>query len=62
MIIKELDDYMASSVLFAKAGRGAQEQMAHYLRRAYGDDATMCVYNNLRLERDGDGIPGRYYP
>ena len=62
MIVKELDDYMASSVLFAKAGRAAEEQIAHYLRRAYGDDATIGVYNNLRREREGDGIPGRYYP
>jgi hypothetical protein len=62
MIVKELDDYMASRVLFAKAGRAAEDQMAHYLHRAYGDDATIRVHNNLRLERDGDGIPGRYDP
>ena len=37
-----------------KAGRAAEEQMAHYLKRAFDEDTQVQVINHLRLERDGE--------
>src|SRR6266571_4206830 len=53
MIVKELEPLAADDPL-GKAGRRAEEQMAHYLRREFKDDANMRVFHGLRLERDGD--------
>ncbi len=52
MILKELDPLEATDPL-AKAGRRAEEQMAHYLRRAFGDAPDLQLFHDLRLERDG---------
>ena len=38
----------------AEAGRRAERQMAHYLRRAFTDRPGVRVFNDLRLERDGE--------
>src|SRR6476646_1051349 len=53
MIVKELDAFVSQNK-FAKAGRTAEEQMAFYLRRSFGDDKKLYVLNGLRLEKDGD--------
>ncbi|UQN06284.1 nuclease-related domain-containing protein [Deinococcus sp. QL22] len=39
---------------FQKAGDEAERQMAHYLKRAFGDDPDVQVFNNLRLEHGGE--------
>lgn len=39
---------------FQKAGDAAELQMAHYLRRAFGENDEVKVLNNLRLERGGE--------
>ncbi len=55
MIAKELDGF-APQNRFEEAGQRAEEQMAFYLRREFGDDASVVVVNDLRLERqDGHG-------
>lgn len=36
------------------AGDAAEKEMAHYLRRYFGDDADVFVLNDIRLEMDGD--------
>ena len=53
MILKELDPVETADPL-VKAGRKAEEQMAHYLRRAFGDLPEVYLFHDLRLERDGD--------
>ncbi len=53
MIVKELDEF-SSADKFAKAGRAAEEQIVHYLRRAFADDKKILVFNNLRLEYEQD--------
>lgn len=53
MIVKELDPFAANDRL-EQAGRKAEEQMAFYLRRAFGEDPAFLIFNGLRLERDGD--------
>lgn len=53
MILKELDPLETADPL-AKAGRKAEEQMAHYLRRAFGDVPDVYLFHDVRLERDGD--------
>ncbi len=53
MIVKDLDPLTANDA-FARAGRAAEEQMAHYLRRAFAADADIAVFNGLRLEFDHD--------
>lgn len=53
MIIKELDSF-ASSDKFQMAGRKAEEQMAHYLRRFFGSSADVDVLNYLRIELGGE--------
>jgi len=37
-----------------RSGREAEEQMAHYLRRAFGTSKDVIVFNGLRIESDGD--------
>ncbi len=39
---------------FGKSGYEAEKQMAFYLRRAFGDSPEVFVFNDLRLERDGE--------
>ena len=53
MILKAIDPGNATHPM-TKAGRMAEEQMAHYLKRAFGDDPQVLVVNGLRLERSGD--------
>lgn len=53
MIFKELDSFQADDK-FAKSGRAAEEQMAFYFKRFFGDDPDILVLNGIRLEADGD--------
>lgn len=53
MIYKELDPIQTEDK-FAKAGRAAEEQMAFYFKRFFGDDPNILVLNGIRLEADGD--------
>ncbi|MBE9181249.1 NERD domain-containing protein [Oculatella sp. LEGE 06141] len=53
MIIKELDPFTATD-LFSKAGRAAEEQLAFYLRRSFHDRKDLYIFNNLRLQQNGD--------
>lgn len=53
MIFKELDSFVSDDK-FAKAGRAAEEQMAFYLKRFFGDDPDLLVLNGIRLEANGD--------
>ncbi len=53
MIVKELDE-ISSEDKFAKAGRAAEAQMAYYLRRAFGEDKNVFVFNHLRIEKEQD--------
>lgn len=53
MIIKELDSF-ASTDKFQVAGRKAEEQMAHYLRRFFGSSEEVDVLNYLRIEQGGE--------
>ena len=40
---------------FGKAGRRTENQMAHYLKRKFGEDVPdVFVFNDLRLERQGE--------
>jgi hypothetical protein len=53
MIVKELDPLVTRDAL-AQAGHHAEAQLAHYLRRAFGEDLRLLVFHGLRLEREGD--------
>ncbi|OLV18586.1 nuclease-related domain-containing protein [Deinococcus marmoris] len=53
MIIKELEVQTHTDPL-RRAGYEAERQMAHYLKRAYGEDPYKFVLNNLRVERRGE--------
>lgn len=53
MIVKEYHP-PATSDRFQKAGDDAELQMAHYLKRAFGSDSNVHVFNNLRLEHEGE--------
>ncbi|WP_009634144.1 nuclease-related domain-containing protein [Synechocystis sp. PCC 7509] len=53
MIVKELDPFIPQDK-FAKAGKEAEQQMSFYLRRAFADDKNIYVFNDLRLEYEGD--------
>lgn len=53
VIIKELDPFQSDDK-FAKAGRAAEEQMAFYLKRFFGNDPSILVLNGIRLEANGD--------
>jgi len=52
-IVKEADEAPVTGVR-AEAGRRAERQMAHYLRRAFAETPAVRVFNDLRLERDGE--------
>lgn len=53
MIYKELDPF-SSEDKFARSGRAAEEQMAFYLKRFFGNDPDILVLNGIRLEFGGD--------
>lgn len=53
MIFKELDSF-DSDDKYAKPGRAAEEQMAFYFKRFFGDDPDILVLNGIRLEANGD--------
>lgn len=53
MIIKELETQNHTDPL-RRAGYEAERQMAHYLKRAFGEDPNKFVLNNLRVERGGE--------
>jgi hypothetical protein len=53
MIVKE-HQASPSSDRFRQAGDRAEGQMAFYLRRAFGSDPNVHVFNNLRLEHAGE--------
>lgn len=53
MIIKELDSFHSEDK-YAKAGRAAEQQMAFYLKRYFGEMPDVHVLNNVYLEDDGD--------
>lgn len=52
MIVKDLEPQTYPDPL-RRAGHEAERQMAHYLKRAFGEDAHKFVLNNLRVEREG---------
>jgi len=54
MIVMERETPAGREDVFTKAGREAEEQMAHYLRRAYGESKSVFVLHGLRLERGED--------
>lgn len=53
MIFKELDPFTGSDK-FSVAGRRAEEQMAHYLKRFFGSSPDVDVLNYLRIELGGE--------
>ena len=53
MILKELEPFQSTDKL-ARAGRAAEEQMAFYLRRKFATSPDVRVFNNIRLEKNGD--------
>jgi len=53
MILKELEPLRSADPLL-RAGHAAEEQLAHYLYRAFGKDPELRIFNHLRLVRDGD--------
>lgn len=53
MIIKELETQSHTDPL-RRAGYEAERQMAHYLKRAFGEDPNKFVLNNLRVECGGE--------
>ena len=53
MIYKELDPFHSEDK-FAQFGRAAEEQMAFYLKRHFGNDPDVLVLNGIRLEADDD--------
>lgn len=53
MIFKDLDPFSGSDK-FALAGRRAEEQMAHYLRRFFASSSDVDVLNYLRIDLGGE--------
>lgn len=53
MILKAIDPGNANHPM-TKVGRAAEEQMAHYLKRAFAEETGILVLNSLRLERAGE--------
>jgi hypothetical protein len=53
LILKELDPFTGSDK-FAVAGRRAEEQMAHYLKRFFGSHPEVDVLNYLRIDLQGE--------
>jgi len=55
MIVKErIADEHHDTGLMASAGARAEAQMAHYLKRAFGDDPLVRVFHDLRLPDVGE--------
>ncbi len=55
MIVKEYTPAPTTD-RFRRAGDEAEKQMAFYLRRAFGDNPNVHVFNNLRLEHGGEVV------
>lgn len=53
MILKDRDERPARDRLEA-AGFKAERQLAHYLKRAFGDSKDVFVFNDLRVVRDSE--------
>ena len=53
MIVKELDPFIGQDK-FELAGRRAEEQIAHYLKRFFGKRDDVDVLHGLRIELDGE--------
>lgn len=53
MIFKELDPFLSDDK-FARSGREAEETMAFYLKRFFGNDSDTLVPNGIRIGADGD--------
>jgi len=53
MIAKERDPYIGKDK-FEKAGIKAEKQMAFYLKREFEKDTNIFVFNNLRIEHEGE--------
>lgn len=53
MIFKDLDPFTGSDK-FSVAGRRAEEQMAHYLRRFFGGSSDVDILNYLRIDLGGE--------
>lgn len=53
MILKELEPFFGQDK-FQVAGRKAEEQMAHYLRRFFGSSNDVDVLNYLRIDLAGE--------
>jgi hypothetical protein len=53
MIVKEYTPAPTTD-RFQKAGDEAERQMAHYLKRVFGDNPNVHVVNHLRLEHEGE--------
>jgi len=53
MILKELDLFSGEDK-FQVAGRKAEERMAHYLRRFFGQSAEVDILNYLRIDLAGE--------
>lgn len=53
VIFKELDPFQSDDK-FARTGRAAEEQMAFYFKRFFGNTPDILVLNGIRLEADGD--------
>lgn len=53
MIYKDLDPFTGSDK-FAVAGRRAEEQMVHYLKRFFGSSQEVDVLNYLRIDLQGE--------
>jgi hypothetical protein len=55
VIIKEVDS-ITTTDKFSKAGFKAEEEMAHYLSRAFKDTKDILVLNGIRLESGNDSV------
>lgn len=53
MIVKEKSPVKNPS-LKVRQGDDAEKQMSHYLLRAFGDEKDVFVFNDLRIERNGE--------
>ena len=58
MIVKELDAFAVGNIgnreTLARAGRKAEENLSHYLNRAFKSSPGFLVFNGIRLEKDSD--------
>lgn len=53
MIVKDLDPSVGATPQ-VRSGRRAEEQMAHYLKRAFGSNKDILILNDLRLVAYGE--------